>query len=147
DIDAATARFGLTVRENLSLRLEAAIDVLGRSTEAMDGLKRGFLQIQEQAIDLASVTNEAITGVYQGLEDQFASLFDTGEFSLDNIVNNLQQQLGRFAFRNLSQIVFETTGLGDLADQIIGGAGGERTQTMNVTATGAVNIGGQSIGT
>lgn len=145
DIDAATQRFGLTTEQNLILRMTAAREVLEQNTTALSGLQLGLLDIREQSLDTASVMRDAFSGVFSDLEDQAASLFDEGTFDISGVLNNLQQQLGRFAFRSLSDAVFENTPLGGIVDQIIGGAGGQRAQDMTITATGTVNIGGSPL--
>lgn len=146
DINEATERFGLSADQNLRLRMEAAREVLEQNTDALSGMKLALIDIREQAMDSASVMRDAFTGVFNDLEDQFASLFDTGDFSLEGVVDNLQQQLGRFAFRNISDALFESTGLGGMLEGVLGGAAGPQTRDMAITATGTVNIGGTAIG-
>ena len=112
-----TGTQGQFLKRNLELaELEQKKDV-------MSGFERGFLRLQNQIQDFASLSEETLVGAFNSAEDALVEFVQSGEFNFSKLVDSILADLTRLLAR---QAIFQVLGLasggGGFLGSLAGGA-------------------------
>ncbi|MBV7475400.1 phage tail tape measure protein [Pseudoxanthomonas sp. PXM05] len=90
-----------------------------------NGAIRAFEDYSARVNDVASATEEGLSGILSSLEDTFAEFYRTGKFDLRKFLDDVAAEIARFAARNLMR-------------QIMGQFGGASTSSDGAGWTGTL---------
>jgi lambda family phage tail tape measure protein len=128
--------------------VDARIAFLETQTTAQAGAQRGLLKIQQQVSDTATLTEDALVGAFNDAKEAMLDFFTTGEFELNDFVNNLQRRLADLALSGLIDTALGGAfkflgGLGNGGiDPNTGGPAGAGAQGPGFANGGAFTVGG-----
>lgn len=115
-LEALLAQGRITSDEFAEAQRDLRLELLQTATDIESGFERGFLRLQEQFNDLASLAEETLVGAFQEAEDALVDFVVTGQGSFTDLVNSIQEDLARLAVRSAIT--------GPLAN-LVGGAGAD----------------------
>lgn len=109
---------------------EIRLEFLAGQKDIRSGVERTFLKMQEDAEDAATQISNLLTGAFKDAEDAFVDFVKGGKLSFKDLIDNMQEQLLRLAFRNVTANIGASLGLGQptgggLLSSVFGGGGGE----------------------
>lgn len=101
---AGYAEFAADIEAIYQQRLtKAREDDLARQEGWAAGIERGFADLEENALNWATVSEDLITGWAKGGEDAFVSFVTTGKASMADLVDFTLEQLARLAWQQAIQ--------------------------------------------
>lgn len=127
----------ITTDEFNDKQRELRLTMLNSQKSIGAGIERTFLKMQEDAEDAATQISSLLTGAFKDAEDAFVDFVKGGKLSFKDLIDNMQEQLLRLAFRNVLANVGAGLGFG----QRTSGGG-----LLNRVFGGGVGGGGEAIG-
>ena len=120
----------ITTDEFNDKQRELRLAMLNSQKSIGAGIERTFLKMQEDAEDAATQISSLLTGAFKDAEDAFVDFVKGGKLSFKDLIDNMQEQLLRLAFRNVLANVGAGLGFGKptsggLLSDVFGGGGGE----------------------
>lgn len=89
----------ISTEEFADAQRELRLTLLDTATDLESGFERGFLRIEEQFNDLATLAERTLVGAFQEAEDALVDFVVTGQGSFTDLVNSIQEDLARLAVR------------------------------------------------
>lgn len=105
-------------KEISEMQREEEMDRLRNSREAADGVKRALVDIYDEITNDAQRAEEATRNIFSGIEDSLTEFLDTGEFKVEQFVDNTISALNRLA---VQQAVIKPLAEGLLGGNLFGG--------------------------
>jgi lambda family phage tail tape measure protein len=72
---------------------------LNTSKEMTDGFKRGFINLQNELDDFATLAESTVKNTFNSMEDALVTFVTTGKTSISDLVNSIVQDFAKLAIR------------------------------------------------
>ena len=115
NLDASSADYE-TYKEQIALVYDDMVKkadetALNSSKSLEDGFKRGFLNIQKDVSDFASLAENAVKNAFSGMEDALANFVTSGKINFSDFADAVVSDLSRIAIRQaITQPLMEGIG-------------------------------------
>ncbi len=117
-LDALLAKGAISTSQFAKSTRELRLAFLDTQTDALSGLERGILRVQEKFGDLASLAENTLVNAFSSAEDAMVKFVTTGKFEFGSLVTSIAADLTRLAVRqSITGPLASLLGIG-------GGAGG-----------------------
>lgn len=102
----------ITSKEYETAMIAARLKELESRRDLTAGFERGFLKIQDQITNFASLSEQVVTDAFSGMEDAIVNFVKTGKLSFSDLVSSVLADLTRLLFRMAISGLFSSLGGG-----------------------------------
>jgi tape measure domain-containing protein len=78
---------------------QSKIQQLETSRDVASGFQRGFLKIQDEITNFATLSEQTVTDAFHGMEDALVNFVKTGKLNFSSLVDSILADLTRLLFR------------------------------------------------